>query len=205
MYFCGIMDCKFTKKATELFTKLGFKSVTMDDIAQESGVSKKTIYQHFKNKTELIQFCVNEAMQQISAGICAIKEQKLNAVEEQLMVKEVILEQVKSEKSSPHLQLQRYYPSIYKNTRKEHFTMVYKSVYENIERGIAEGLYRENLNIDVITRMHFICALELKNQDIFPAEEYSIKDIMNTYIENYLRSIVTAKGLAILEHHTQTQ
>ncbi len=199
------MDCKFTKKATELFLKLGFKSVTMDEIAQESGVSKKTIYQHFKNKTELIQFCVSEAMQQISAGICAIKELKLNAVEEQLMVKDVILEQVKNEKTSPHLQLQRYYPGIYKNTRKEHFKLVYQNVYDNIEKGIAEGLYRKNINIDVITRMHFICALELKNQDIFPSEEYSIKETMNTYIENYLRSIVTPKGLEILEHHLQTQ
>ncbi|SFU68443.1 transcriptional regulator, TetR family [Pustulibacterium marinum] len=177
----------------------------MDDIAQESGISKKTIYQHFKNKTELIQSCVDDSMKTVAINISEVKTKGLNAVQEQLEIRNVILAQLKNEKTSPHLQLQRYYPGIYKITRTKHFELVYASVSQNLQKGIGEGLYRKELDLDIITRMHFICAIELKNQDIFPSENYSVRDLMNIYIENYLRSIVTPKGLEILEQHLHNQ
>lgn len=193
------MECKIIKKASELFLSLGFKSVTMDEIAQESGVSKKTIYQHFKNKTCLIQGCVDDIIKTINEGVTSVKSKRLNAVEEQLAVKKLIMEQLKNEKSSPHFQLERYYPNIYKTTRKKHFEIMTQCVSDNLKNGVAEGLYRADINIDVVTKMHFICAVEMKNRDIFPPEEYSVPELMNIYMENYLRSIVTPKGLEILE------
>src|SRR5690606_17008631 len=111
------MKEKIIQKATDLFLNFGFKSVTMDDIANKLGMSKKTIYQHFENKTCLVKDCTFFMFDIISNGIDCIKEDKRNPVEELYEIKSFILKNLKDEKSSPHYQLQKYYPNIFSNLK----------------------------------------------------------------------------------------
>ena len=101
---------KILQKAAEMFLNLGFKSVTMDDIANEIGISKKTIYAHFDTKTKLVEAVTFYLFNMISNGIDEINARKLNAIEELFAVKSFIGEHLKDEKSSPFYQLQKYYP-----------------------------------------------------------------------------------------------
>lgn len=199
------MEDKIVQKATELFLNLGFKNVTMDQIAKESGISKKTIYQFFNNKTALIENCLENILVTIGENIQKVKSKNLNAVEEQLEVKKLLMQQMKLEKTSPHYQLQKYYPNLYTQTRNKHVAVMHNCTAENLAKGIKEGVYRKEVNIELTTKIHFICAIELKNAEHFPPDQYSAKEIMNIYTEHFLRSVVTPKGLEILEQQLKQQ
>src|SRR5690606_6825508 len=113
------MKDKITEKATEMFLNLGFKSVTMDDLANEMGVSKKTIYSHFENKSKLVHDCMQYLFNCITDGIDRIVALDKNPIEELFEIKKFISQHLKDEKSSPQYQLQKYYPKLYKNLHRQ--------------------------------------------------------------------------------------
>ena len=105
------------ERATELYLNLGFKSVTMDDLAHEMGISKKTIYTHFKNKNQLVEACTLHVFNIISEGIDQICSLHKNPIEELYEIKRLVMQHLKEEKASPQFQLQKYYPEIHKTLR----------------------------------------------------------------------------------------
>ena len=108
-----LMKDKILNKATNLFLNLGFKSVTMDDLAQEMGISKKTIYSHFENKSKLVEEVSMNLFWVISNGIDQIVQLQKNPIEELYEIKRFVMHQLKDESTSPIFQLQKYYPKIY--------------------------------------------------------------------------------------------
>ncbi len=124
------MKEKIVQKATDLFLKIGFKSVTMDDIANEMAISKKTIYTHFKNKTELVQECTCNLLHTITDGIDEICSQNHNPIEELYNIKKFVLGKIEDDNSSPHFQLQKYYPEISENLKATHFEKMMECVYK---------------------------------------------------------------------------
>ena len=108
------MQDEILEKAAEMFLNYGFKSVTMDDIANEMGISKKTIYQHFSNKNNLVEATTLRMFHLISEGIDLICENNINAIEALFEIKNFVLQYLKDEKTSPMFQLQKYFPKTYK-------------------------------------------------------------------------------------------
>jgi len=199
------MKCKIIENATEMFLNLGFKSVTMDDIANEGGMSKKTIYQYFKNKTELVDSCVNYIFEYITKGIACVQDRGFNAIEEQLEIKAFVQSSLKNEKTSPFYQLQKYYPKIFVTLKERQFQHMQNCLLENLKKGIETGLYRESINIDIISRLHFNSIVELKNTKVFPPQKYNMTMLMETFLDYHLRAICTPKGIEILEALYQKQ
>jgi len=115
-----------------MFLNLGFKSVTMDDIANSSGISKKTIYAHFKNKTELVVAVTLNIFDVVKRGIDVIHEQQQNPIIELFEIKRFVMEHLKDEKSSPQYQLQKYYPKIFKNLKLKQFDVMHGLIKENL-------------------------------------------------------------------------
>ncbi len=186
------------KKATDLFITLGFKSVTMDDIAQEMGISKKTIYQHYATKTTLVKAVSLYVFEQISTSIDHICALESNPIEEIYSIKQTVMTYLKDEKSSPQYQLQKYYPEIAKNLKAKQFETVQSCITKNLNRGIALGIYRDTINVDFIARLYFNGMMAIKNPDLFPKENYTVKTLMEYYIEYHLRGICTKKGATII-------
>jgi len=192
------MKANILEKAAELFLNLGFKSVTMDDLANEMGISKKTIYTHFRNKTELVEACTLHIFQLISSGIDHICSLKKNPIEELYEIKKFVMLHLKDEKSSPQYQLQKYYPKIYETIRNKQFEVMQKSVIENVKKGIELEIYRENLNIDFVSRIYFSGVISIKNHELFPNTKFSMPYLMDYFLEYHLRGIVTPKGKKVL-------
>lgn len=192
------MRDKILLGASELFLNYGFKSVTMDDIANNLGISKKTIYLHFDNKTKLVEATTMYLFNSISCGIDQICALQNNPIEEIYSIKQFITEHLKDEKSSPQYQLQKYYPKICNSLRSKQFEVMHTCVLDNLKRGKEQGLYRESINIDIISRIYFSISLAIKDKDLFPEHQYSMNTLVNTYIEYHLRGICTPKGLEIL-------
>ena len=185
-------------KATDLFLNLGFKSVTMDDLAQEMGISKKTIYSHFNNKTQLVEQCTMNLFWVISKGIDHICSLGKNPIEELYEIKRFAMLHLKDERSSPQYQLQKYYPKIHQTLKNKQFEVMRDCTISNLRKGIEMGIYRENLNIEFVSRIYFAGVTSIKDHTIFPNEKFPIGELMDDYLEYHLRGIVTPKGRKVL-------
>jgi AcrR family transcriptional regulator len=204
LFLRSIMKEKIVIKATELFLNLGFKSVTMDDIANEMGISKKTIYAHFSNKTELVQEVTLSMFTHIIHGIDSICALDQDPIEELYEIKKFIMLQLKNEKSSPQYQLQKYYPEIHKAFKVKHFEKMYDCTLNNLQRGIEKGLYRENIDVEFISRIYFIGMHGIKDDTMFPIQKFPKVLLFENYLEYHLRGIVTKEGLKTLNQFIKT-
>ncbi|MDB4297721.1 TetR/AcrR family transcriptional regulator [Flavobacteriaceae bacterium] len=193
------MKCRILEKATEMFITLGFKSVTMDDISKELGISKKTIYSHYKNKIALVKETTNFMFNHITCGIDEICNRKENSIVELFEIKNFVMKSLKNEQSSPMYQLQKYFPEIHAKLKQKHLAIVTKCVEENVERGIKNGMYRKDLDANFIARIYFIGINGIKDEDIFPSESYGQPKLMSSFLNYHIRAICTEKGLKILE------
>ncbi|MCF7559335.1 TetR/AcrR family transcriptional regulator [Sabulilitoribacter multivorans] len=185
-------------KSAELFLTLGFKSVTMDDIANEMGISKKTIYVHFENKTKLVEAVTFSLFENICDGIDCICEASHNPIEELYDIKMYVMNYLKNEKTSPQYQLKKYYPQIYDLLKVKQFEKMYDSVKESLQNGVNTGLFRPNIDVDFISRMYFNGMSGIKDESIFPQSKFTMDYLMESYLEYHLRAIVTDKGFQIL-------
>ena len=197
------MEQKIVEKSTELFLNLGFKSVTMDEIASALGVSKKTIYKYFNNKTDLVNAVTNHVFDSISCGIDHICHLNMNPIDELFSIKRFVMEHLKDEKSSPQYQLQKYYPKIFLSLKKKQFEVMQECVIDNLKKGIELGLYRPNIDLEFIFRIYFNGLTGIKDNDMFPLKNYSMKTLLNFYYEYHLMGICTAKGIKQLENQLE--
>lgn len=194
------MQEKILEISKDLFLNLGFKSVTMDEIASKLGVSKKTIYKYFKNKTELVAAVTEYMFTTICCGIDGICSKKLNPIEEIFSIKRMVMEHLNDEKSSPQYQLQKYYPKIFASLKQKQFNVMQETIKENLSRGIELKLFRAEIDIDFIARIYFFGMNGIKDQEVFPLTNFSMNNLMLNYLEYHLRGISTAKGIQELEN-----
>ena len=201
----SIMKEKIIAKASEMFITLGFKSVTMDDIAQQMGISKKTIYAHFKNKTSLVKEATLSLFQIINLGIDCICELDKNPIEELYDIKKFVMMHLKDEKSSPQYQLQKYYPEIFRTLKDKQFELMQDCTVKNLTKGISLGLYRDTIDVEFISRIYFIGVNGIKDDSLFPNQTFTKSQLMENYLEYHLRGIVTKKGQLILNNFINSQ
>jgi len=196
------MRQKIVHTASELFLNLGFKSVTMDDIADKMAISKKTIYEYYENKTALIEATISYVFNQITKKIdklCSVNSTD-SPIKILFDLNKFMLEHI-NEENAPEYQLQKYYPKIAKNLYEKKFNVITEGISENLERGIALNLYRKDINIPIIARFYYVSVSALKNSDIFQEGNYEMGDLMNAFLNYHLRAIVTNKGLKELDNY----
>jgi TetR/AcrR family transcriptional regulator, cholesterol catabolism regulator len=186
-------------KSCDMFLTHGFKSITMDDIASEMGISKKTIYQHFSNKSALVEAVTSYLFETISCGIDNICELGKNPIEELFVMKDFVMKNLKDESASPIYQLQKFYPKIHKSLMARQFEKMDDCVIDNLKKGINQGLFRENLNVDLIGRFYFAGMTSLKDAELFNPSQFNMKLVQENYLEYHLRGICTEKGIKVLE------
>ncbi|MGO4920307.1 TetR/AcrR family transcriptional regulator [Maribacter spongiicola] len=194
------MKEKIRDTALQLFLERGFKSITMDDIANEIGMSKKTIYSEYSNKTSLVEDCVMHKFCDLSNGIDLIIAMEKNAIEELYEIKKYVMSHLNDEKSSPQYQLMKYYPKIHKNLKLLQFDKMHKCILLNVERGLEQGLFRDNINPEFVARIYFTGLNSIKDQNMFPLNQFPIGKLMDSFLEYHIRGIVTPKGKTILNN-----
>ena len=193
------MRDKILNKAGEMFLSLGFKSITMDDIARELGVSKKTLYKYFSNKTALVDASTEAVHNTINDTIIKIKESNFNAIEEEFAVKAIFKEMFKNAKTSPMFQLKKYYPETYTSLMERELCMFRDCNVDNLKKGIEQGFYREGLNIDLIVNFYFTLVFGVFESEMYGGEMQELMKIEYQILEYHIRAIATNKGLQELE------
>jgi len=199
VYLCSNMEDRILVKAAEMFLNLGFKSVTMDEIANELGVSKKTIYKYFSNKLSLVDAATQLIHKELEDKIQFIKSKGYNAIEEEFAIKAVFKEMLKNTKESPMYQLLKYYPDVHARlmVREERLFRDCKS--DNLLNGITQGLYRDNIEIKLIIKFYFTLIFEAFNSDLLAHDVSVFVEVEYKILEYHVRAIATEKGIKELE------
>jgi len=190
------MKEKIISKAKEMFLKLGFKSITMDDIAGEMCISKKTIYKYFANKELLIEESVQVIHTEVNDIITEITSKDFNAIEENFQIRRMFDDMFKSTDTSPIYQLKKHYPEVYHKVEKNQIDMCKTCFKENIQKGIAQGLYREELNIDAYVSFYYALIFTINENTKSEREAFALE---MQALEYHTRAMATAKGIAELE------
>lgn len=173
----------------------------MDDIAKELGMSKKTIYQHVENKAELVKQTMQHYLGEERAQLEAILKTSKSSVDELIEMVAYFISQVREFNPSVLNDLQKYYPETWEIYNEYRFRFMLDMLTKNLERGVKQGLYRDDLNADVIARLYIGNVDVLINQDLFPSKKYVFSDAYKEYLNYHLRGIVSTKGLKYLEQH----
>jgi AcrR family transcriptional regulator len=194
------MKDKIISKATELFLKLGFKSVTMDDIACEMCISKKTIYKFFCNKEVLIAESTEMVHKTIHESIDKIAAKNHNAIKENFEIKKMFKEMFKSGETSPAHQLKKHYPEIYDKVMSREINECNTVFKQNIEKGIQQGLYRENLDIDIYVKFYYNLIFSIHGMT---SSEKESQELELEALEYHTRAMATPSGIIELEKQLQ--
>ncbi|MCZ8144722.1 TetR/AcrR family transcriptional regulator [Flavobacterium sp.] len=190
------MKEKIIKKATEMFLKLGFKSVTMDDIACEMCISKKTIYKYFSNKEKLIEEGTEVVHQKIHSLMDEVVAQNHNAIAENFEIRKMFKEMFQSFDHSPAYQLKKHYPEIYEKMMANEIQDCSQLFTQNIEKGIAEGLYRPEVDIAVAVQFYYTLIFSINENTLYEKEA---SELEAKALEYHTRAIATPAGLEELE------
>lgn len=192
------MKDKIINKAKEMFLRLGFKSITMDDIACEMCISKKTIYKYFSNKDVLIEESIELVHKEVHETIKQIVSKNFNAIEENFEIKRMFKEMFKSAESSPIYQLKKHYPEVYAKALSSQIEVCETCFRDNILKGINEGLYRENLDVNNYIKFYYTLIFNINENTAsgIEAEELEVKAL-----EYHIRAMATLAGIIELEKH----
>ncbi|MBQ21853.1 MAG: TetR family transcriptional regulator [Flavobacteriales bacterium] len=192
------MKKKIILKAINLFFSLGFKSVTMDDLAQSMSISKKTIYQFFKNKNQLISSCTESIQKQLVETFKEIRKNADNPIVELFEIKKEAMKIIGNTETALQFQLQKFYPEIYEEIKNREFNLFKDNIQKSLKRGIKSEYFRKEINIDFVTRIYLNGMRGVRDINLFPLNEFKVDEVIEDFIEYHLRAISTKKGLSLL-------
>lgn len=203
--FAPAMELKdrIKQKADELFRSYGIKSVTMDLIATRLGVSKKTIYQSFADKDELVDEVVTDLL--IYNQSCCNKDRAkaTDAIHEVFLAMEMVQQMLENMNPGILYDIERNHPLTFQKFLQHKNKFLLHILEENIERGKKEGLYRTDINTEVIARIRLETMMLPFNPELFPKNKFSLVDLQQQLIEHFLFGVATMKGHKLILKYQQ--
>ena len=192
-------------KTMAIFMKLGIKSVTMDDISRQLGISKKTLYKFVTDKNDLVNKTLTVACEYENNEIQKICDLGLNAIDEAYEISYYVAEHIKTLHPSIVYDIQKYHPDAWSNFSSMKHDKILSCYSNNMERGIKEGLYRDDLNIPIIAN-YYIEKFDLMfNEELFPRDQFSAADIYTEMFRYHIRGMASDKGRKYLAEKMQKQ
>ncbi|MBL7799503.1 MAG: TetR/AcrR family transcriptional regulator [Chitinophagales bacterium] len=186
-------------KSTELFIKYGLKNLTMDEIARELGMSKKTIYQYCENKADLIEKSMRAHIKKEECDLVLIEGKAKNAIDETLLMFEYIMDHIRGVSGNMIYEMQKYYPKAYALFNEYTECQIQTKISKNLARGIEEGFYRSDMNPDIVSKIYISAVVFLFDQKLFPVKQYAFPDLYREFMTYHLHGILSVKGLKYVE------
>src|SRR5215467_6874516 len=194
---------RITEKAHELFMRYGVRSVSMDDIAAQLGMSKKTVYQYYTDKEELVDAVLSAVLEKNRSECFRDRENAENAVHEIFQAFDMVQDMFSNMNPSIVFDLEKYHPDVYKKVKQHKNVFMYEVIKQNLERGIKEELYRPEINVDVLTRFRIESMLLVFDSEIFPTNRTQLISIQEEILEHFIYGLSTAKGQKLIQKYKQ--
>ncbi len=181
------------------FMRLGIRSVSMDDICSQLGISKKTIYQHFKDKDELVDIVLQEeiaVMQNEAIGCCSPSK---DAVDEIFNTMQLITKQLANMNPVVLVDLHKYHFASFQQFMEHKNSFLLDMISSNLRRGMAEGYYRNDLQVEILAKYRLESMMLAFNMEIFPTSKFNVAEVSISIIENFLYGLATEEGFKLIE------
>lgn len=188
-------------KAHELFNRYGIRSVSMDDIAAQLGMSKKTLYQYYVDKEELVRAVISSEIDTNKAECCLDKAKGENAIHEVFLSFDRVSRMFATMNPSILFDMEKYHPSAFRKFKEFQTGFLYEMIKENLERGVKEGLYREDIDIDTLTRYRIHTIMLSFNPEVFPTNRTHLVHIEQQLFEHFLHGLATPKGEKLIQKY----
>lgn len=196
---------RIQEKATEMFMRCGIRSISMDDIAGALGISKKTIYSCFADKDELVESVIDKFLRESEAQISEICSRAENAVEEIFLSIGMIEGQFRNLNPVVLHDLMKFHHKAYGLIKDHKYRFLQHMMKENMERGKREGLYRQDLNVDIMSRFRIESMMVLFDVELFPPRQFNLADVSQEAQENFLYGLSTIKGHELISEYKKTR
>jgi AcrR family transcriptional regulator len=156
----------------DVFLRLGIKSVSMDDISRSLGISKKTLYTYYNTKNELVSATVELHINEDEKQIKKIVNSSENAIDEMVKIARHILKFLRTMSPSTMYDLHKYHYDVWRLIETKHFAFIFTIIKQNIIRGKLEGLYREEVNEEILAKLYVQQSLSISNETVFPLSTF---------------------------------
>ncbi len=192
-------DTKWLDRVESLFLRFGIKSITMDDVAHELSISKKTLYQMIESKDALVIKVLDQHISREKANCIIRSKEASNAIEEIFIIMDSNTQELSQMKTNIINDLQKYHRDAWLMIRNFQYDFVLKVIRENLARGRKEGLYRDDFDPDIIAKLHLAGSFNLFDDQLFPVNSNSKVTLLREQMMHFLHGIVSPKGLAYLK------
>ena len=192
-------DVTWMERVEGLFFRYGIKSLTMDDVAFELGISKKTLYQMVESKDDLVLKVLNHHISREKSTCLNLAANAANAIEEILVVLDTNSQELSQMRTNIINDLQKYHREGWLMIRNYHYEFVFQNIRDNIVRGRKEGLYRENFDVDIVSKLHLTTAFNIFDKQVFSEGSISRVILFKECMMHFLFGIVSPKGLNYLK------
>jgi AcrR family transcriptional regulator len=190
---------KILLKVRELYLKYGIKSITMDDVAHELGISKKTLYQFVTDKDDLVGKFIDYEIELRQEEIYRCFKIRFNAIEELFEISIFMNKMMREQNPATEHDLKKYYPHHFQKTLKSRRERMYNYILLNLKKGKAEGLYREDLEEEIIVKFYLSRSENIHFNELFTVEEFTSLKLFLEFLTYHIRGIATEKGIIVLE------
>ncbi|MCX6268741.1 MAG: TetR/AcrR family transcriptional regulator [Bacteroidetes bacterium] len=187
------------EQVSRLYRRYGVKSVTMDDVASQLGISKKTIYEFFNDKEDLVKQVLLFEHNDRYGILNAIENKEFNAIEALLEVYKTINAMLREYNPSMEHDIRKYYPTLFVKIREIRRKCMFESVYHNLNQGKKEGLYRRELNSKIIAKLHVFRTESALDNDMFTQEELTSFKMFHEIFVYHLYGILSQEGRVFFE------
>ncbi len=188
-------------KSHEQFNRFGIRSVSMDDIAAALGMSKKTLYQHFADKEELVSACFSQVMEQ-NRHQCLIDQKRAeNPIHEIFLAYDMTQEMFANMNPVVIYEMEKYHPASFKKFQDFKYGFLYKVIADNLQRGITEELYRPDIDVDVMARFRIESVMLPFNPSAFPNNRTQLVHIELQIFEHFIYGLATPKGQKLIQKY----
>ena len=190
-------------KTEELFLQFGIRSVSMDDIANNLGMSKKTLYQYYVDKDELVNAVVGNHIGGIETDCLGCRDQAENAVHEIFIMMEHIMDEFNNMNPMLLYDLEKFHFKAYQRFKEHKDKFLAEVIRKNLDWGIKDELYRSDLNADVITKFRLESMMIPFNVVVFPPGKYNLASLSEEIIRHFVYGIATIKGHNLIQQYNQ--
>jgi TetR/AcrR family transcriptional regulator, cholesterol catabolism regulator len=188
-------------KAEELFMQYGIRSVSMDDIANSLGMSKKTLYQYFTDKDELVEGVVQTHISKAECDCTECARDATDAIDEIFIVMERVVEQFSNMNPMVLYDMEKFHFKSYQRFLQHKNKFLLESIQKNIEWGIKDELYRSDVNIDIMAKYRIESMMIPFNVGVFPPGKYNLATTSELIIENFTYGLATVKGHKLIQKY----
>ena len=192
---------KILSASAELFGQYGFKTITMDDVARRAGISKKTLYTHFANKQEVVNESVLWYKEEVAGKCDAVLKDTENAIDAMVRMMAFMDDMHKNINPMAIFELQRFFPEAFQIFRGMLIEKDVVMMRNNILQGIKEGLYREDINADLLARYRIETSLLILQPSLLVSDRNSLMSVALEIGEHFLYGIMTEKGIKLYREY----